>query len=382
MNIKILSVFIIFFLCCNIYASDNVQKNIKVGIILNASYFMAGSSEDFFISDASNKKLRFTKDIVKVSCSEEGIGIKNHILLPPLKIESSNGIIFANSKRYRGYLTVIRSGNKINIINVLPTEDYINGVLPKEVSTNWSIEALKSQAVVSRTYAITNLNRHLDQGFDVCSTVHCQVYGGAGVEANSCNKAVSETQCEILSYDGKFAQTVFHASCGGHTEDPKYTWNWGNTPPYLRGVKCDYCVAAPCTKWEKTLSENFIRKQLSNNLGNNVGKIKSIKIKGKTPAGAAKELKIIHSKGEVTLSAYRFRLAVDAWQIKSHAFDFIKTAGDKFYFKGRGWGHKVGLCQWGAKGMAEKGKTYKEILAHFYPGATIKKVVYINDTQG
>jgi stage II sporulation protein D len=121
------------------------------------------------------------------------------------------------------------------------------------------------------------------------------------------------------------------------------------------------------------LDESFIREQLSDN---NVGKIKNIKIKGKTSAGAAKKLKIIHSKGEVTLNAYQFRLAVDAWQIKSHAFDFIKTDGDKFYFKGRGWGHKVGLCQWGAKGMAEKGKTYKEILAHFYPGTKIKKVVY------
>jgi stage II sporulation protein D len=378
MSIKILSVFIVFFLCCNIYASDDVQEKIKVGIILNTSSFTVGSSDDFFISDASNKKLRFTKDTVEASCFEEGISIKKHLLSLPLKIESSNGIIFVNSKQYRGYLTIIKSENKINIINVLPIEDYIKGVLPKEVAINWSIEALKSQAVISRTYAITNLNRHSVQGFDICSTVHCQVYDGVGVEANSCNKAVLETQRKILSYNGKFVQAVFHANCGGHTEDPKYIWNWKDTPPYLRGVKCDYCAAAPYAKWEKTLDESFIREQLSDN---KIGKIKSIKIEGKTFAGAAKELKIIHSKGEVTLNAYQFRLAVGAGHIKSHTFDFIKTDGAKFYFKGRGCGHKVGLCQWGAKGMAEKGRTYKEILAHFYPGTTIKKVVY-NDMQG
>jgi stage II sporulation protein D len=366
-----------FFLCCNIYASDDVRESIKVGVILNTSSFMTGSSEDFFISDASNKKLRFTKGTVKVLCSEEGISIKKHLLSPPIKIESSNDVIFANSKRYRGYLTIIKAGNKINIINVLPIENYIKGVLPEEVPTDWSIEALKSQAVISRTYAITNLNKHSAQGFDMCSTVHCQVYSGSGVETPFCNKAVLETQCEILSYNGKFAQTVFHANCGGHTENPKYVWNWKDTPPYLKGVKCDYCAATPHTKWEKTLDESFIRKQLS---GNDIGKIKSIKIKGKTSTGAAKKLKITHSKGEVTLNAYQFRLAVDAWRIKSHTFDFIKTDGDKFYFKGRGWGHKVGLCQWGAKGMAEKGKTYKDILAHFYPGTTIEKVVY-NDIQ-
>ncbi|OEG71203.1 hypothetical protein ATZ36_15475 [Candidatus Endomicrobiellum trichonymphae] len=381
MNIKKLLIFIVFFLHCNIYASSyNVQENINVGIILDTSSFAIGSSEDFFICDASNKKSRFAKGIVEVSCCEEGIIIEKRHFSPPLKVESSNGIIFANSKHYRGYLTIIKSGNKMNIINVLPIEDYIKGVLPEEIVANWSIEALKSQAVISRTYAIANLNRHSAQGFNICSTVHCQVYSGAGIESNSCNKAVLETQCETLSYDGKFAQTVFHANCGGHTEDPKYIWNWKDTPPYLKGVKCGYCTAAPYTKWEKTLSESFIRKKLSNN-NNNIGKIKSIKIKGKTSAGTAKELKITHSKGEVALGAYQFRLAVDAWQIKSHTFDFIKTDGDKFYFKGRGWGHKVGLCQWGAEGMAEKGKTYKEILAHFYPGTTIKKVSY-NNIQG
>jgi stage II sporulation protein D len=379
MNIKVLSVVIIFFLCCNIYASYDVQKNINVGIILNTFSFTVGSLEDFFISDVLNKKLKLTKGIVEILCSEEGLRIKEYFLVPPLKIEPSNGIIFVNSKPYWGHLTIIKSGNKINIINVLPIEDYIKSVLPIETSAKWNIEALKSQAVISRTYAIANLNKHSAQGFDVCSTVHCQVYGGISVEADSCNKAVLKTQCKILSYNGKFAHTVFHANCGGHTEDPKYIWKWKDTPPYLKGVKCDYCTAAPYTKWEKTLNESFIRAQLSDN---NIGKIKSIKIKGKTSAGAAKKLKITHSKGEVTLNAYQFRLAVDAWQIKSHGFDFIKTDGDKFYFKGRGWGHKVGLCQWGAKGMAEKNKTYKEILAYFYPGTIIKKVVYKNDIQG
>lgn len=380
MNIKVLSTFIVFFLCCNIlYASSyDVQENINAGIILNTPSFTVGSLDDFFISDVLNKKLKLTKGIIEVSCSEEGISIKKHLLLPPLKIESSNGIIFANSKPYRGYLTIIKSENKINIINVLSIEDYIKGVLPMEAPASWCLEALESQAVISRTYAIANLNKHSAQGFDVCSTIHCQVYGGANVEAISSNKAILETQCKILSYNGKFAQAVFHANCGGHTEDPKYVWNWKDTPPYLKGVKCGYCAAAPHTKWEKALSESFIREQLSDN---NIGKIKNIEIKGKTLAGAAKKLKITHSKGKVTLNAYKFRLAVDAWLIKSHTFDFIKADGNKFYFKGRGWGHKVGLCQWGAKGMAEKGKTYKEILAYFYPGTIIKNVVYKNDIQ-
>ncbi|MDR3253598.1 MAG: SpoIID/LytB domain-containing protein, partial [Endomicrobium sp.] len=237
---------------------------------------------------------------------------------------------------------------------------------------DWRVEALKVQAVISRTYTISNLNKHSAQGFDLCSTTHCQVYGGAGVETDACNKAVLATQSEFLTYKGKFANTVFHANCGGHTENPQYIWNWKDIPPYLKGVKCSYCKDAPYTNWEQTLDESFIRKKLSNN---NVGKIKKIKVKGKTAAGAAKELEILHSNGKLTLNAYQFRLAVDAWQIKSHFFNSIKKDGDKFYFKGRGWGHKVGLCQWGAKVMSEKGTNYKNILYHFYPGTKITRLI-------
>jgi len=369
----LVTISVTLFICQNSYALSEVGKNVNIGIILNVSAFTAGSPKNFFVSDASNKKLKFTNGTIKVSSSEKGVYINKQLLLLPLKIESTDNVIFADSKSYRGYLIVKRTGNKINVINALSVEDYIKGVLPKEVGHNWSIEALKAQAVISRTYAVANLHKHSAQGFDICSTTHCQVYSGADTETASCNRAILETQCEVLTYEGKFAQAVFHANCGGHTENPKYIWNWKYTPFYLKGVKCDYCAAAPHTNWESVLDESFIRKKI---LGGDIGKIKSIKIKGTTAAGAAKELKIVHSKGKLTLNAYQFRLAVDAWQIKSHAFDFIKMDGDKFYFRGKGWGHKVGLCQWGAKEMAEKGKTYIQILQYFYPGTIIEKVAY------
>jgi len=370
--------FIILFICSNLYALDEIKETINVGIILNVSVFTTGSSKDFFISDSTDKKLKLTRGNVKISCSQNGICVGKYILSPPLKIEPVNGVIFADSKPYKGYLVVKKFENKINIINVLSIEDYLKGVLPKETGSGWSIEALKTQAIISRTYSIANLHKHSADGFDVCSTTHCQIYSGAEVEADLCNKAILETQCEVLTYEGKFAQTVFHANCGGYTEDPKYIWNWKYTPPYLKGVKCGYCSESPHTSWETSIDEKFIRKKIlgSSNYNTNIERIENIKIKEKTPTGAAKELEIFHSKGKFLMNAYQFRLAVDAWQIKSHAFNSIKTDGGKFYFKGNGWGHKVGLCQWGAKSMAEKGKTYKQILDHFYPGTKIEKVVY------
>ncbi|MDR1400957.1 MAG: SpoIID/LytB domain-containing protein [Endomicrobium sp.] len=350
-----------------------------MGIILNTPAFTTGSSKDFFVSDASNRKLKLTKGEVKISSSEKDVCLGKHILSPPLRIEALDGVIFADSKPYRGYLIVKKTRNKMNVINVLSVEDYLKGVLPKEVGSGWDMEALKTQAVISRTYSIANSNKHsdADQSFYICSTTHCQVYGGMKVEADSCNKAILKTQCEVLVYDGKLAQTVFHANCGGHTEDPKYIWNWKNTPPYLKGIECSYChYNSPYAKWESNIDEILIRKRLLNNNIGNIGKIKNIKVKEKTSTGTAKELEILHSNGKTLINAYKFRLLVDAWQIKSHSLNSIKTDGKKFYFKGEGWGHKVGLCQWGAKNMADKGKTYIQILSYYYPGTKVERITY------
>ncbi|MDR1943023.1 MAG: SpoIID/LytB domain-containing protein [Endomicrobium sp.] len=354
----------------NSYALDNVQKNIRIGIVLDEMSVTIGSSRNFFVYDSSGKKLKLTKGTVNISCSQRSARIGKYDLSLPLRIEPLNGVIFVNSKPYRGYLVLKKSGKKMNVINVLDIEDYIKGVLPKEVSCDWHAEALKAQAVISRTYVISNLNRHSAQGFDLCSTTHCQVYGGLGAETKKTNHAVLETNGKVLTYLGKPAQTVFHASCGGHTEDPKYIWGWKETPPYLKGVKCRYCRNSPHAKWAQVLDKNFLENKLK------IGKIKNIKIKGKTPFGAAKELEITHSNGKCILNGYEFRLGVDAWKIKSHFLNSIKIKNDKICFKGKGWGHKAGLCQHGAKGMAEKGKTYSTILYHFYPGTKIETVDY------
>ncbi|MDR3195464.1 MAG: SpoIID/LytB domain-containing protein [Endomicrobium sp.] len=372
-NLFKIAVFAISFSLSNAYALDNVQKSIRVSIILDASSFTAGSSKDFFVYDSANKKFKLTKGTVNVYRSQIGARIGKYDLSLPVRIEPSKGAVFANFKPYRGYLVLKKSGDKMNIINVLDIEDYIKGVLPKEIGDDWHMEALKTQAVISRTYAISNLNSHSSQGFDLCSTTHCQVYGGLGAETKNTNQAVLETKGQVLTYQGKPAQTVFHAACGGSTEDPKYVWGWKETPPYLKGVKCRYCCNSPHAKWEQSLDENFIRAKLKDNT---VGKIKSIKIKGKTSSGAAKELEITHSNGKCILNAYKFRLNIDAWKIKSHFFDSIKIKDDKICFKGKGWGHKAGLCQCGAKGMAEKGKTYSKILVYFYPKTKIETVKY------
>jgi stage II sporulation protein D len=370
--------------CCSVIESpiytssniDKVQKNIAVGIVIGATSFKVGSPKGFYVSDASNRRLKYMKGNANVCCWQKGIRIEKHRLSSHVKIKPSNDVIFVNSKPYKGCLELIKSGNKINVINILTVEDYVKGVLPREMDSVSIeiIEALKTQAIISRTYAICNLSRHGRQGFNVCASTHCQVYGGLSGGTDATNKAVQETKGKVLTYNGKFAQTLFHANCAGRTDNPKYIWQWNHEEPYLKGVKCGYCYKSPHTKWEQEIDADLISQKLADN---NIGKIKKIKIKGKTPSGAAKELEIIHSNGKTVLNAYKFRLAVGAHKIKSHTFDSIQTKGNKIYFKGRGYGHKSGLCQWGAKGMAEKGKTYKKILKYYYPGTKIEAVGYI-----
>jgi stage II sporulation protein D len=370
----LLSVFCLFIGICA-YGAESISPMIRIGVVLNVASVNVGGSGVFVVSDANGKKYNLSRGLTKLSFSGGSLFLEKNKLALPVRIESRNGLVYANKTAYRGYLLINRSGNRINVINVLKIEDYLKGVVPKESNPAWPIETLKAQAVISRTYALANLGKHSSQGFDLCDETHCQVYGGATAESNLSNEAVEETEGEVLLYDGKFAQTVFHATCGGHTESPQYVWGWKEVPEYLEGVKCNYCKEAPYSQWETYLDESLIRKQLSK-VNVDIGEISAIIPKGETPGDSAIDVVIKHSKGEFEMNAYKFRLTVDAWRIKSNTFTSIKKQGDRFYFAGRGWGHKVGLCQWGAKGMGVEGKMHSQILYFYYPGTKISHIKY------
>jgi stage II sporulation protein D len=371
---KFLILPIILFYAAAAFAID-AKQSIKVGILLDISSFTISSNDVFYVASPA-KKIKLTKGNANLYFENGKIRLGKHMLDLPVVIKPTNGILFVAKKAYRGNILVLPAGNKINVINELAVEDYIKGILPKEMSPSWEHEALKAQAVISRTYALKNLGRHKD--FDMCNTTHCQVYGGASVEAESCNKAIKETQGEVLTFDGKYAQTVFHANCGGHTENPKYVWQLQDVPKYLQGRACSYCKESPNHKWTGTVSESTIVSKLAAAGFKGVKNIKSIKLKGKTTGKAYETVIIKHSGGTLKLNSYKFRLAVDAWNIKSTQIDSVKKDGKNFVFKGSGWGHAIGLCQWGARGQAKKGKNYKTILKFYYPGTKLEKVNYVN----
>ena len=367
--------YILFFNCIS-YASFSTQEYIKVGILSNQKQITI-ASDDKYCFIYNNKKYSLSEGKIKIELKNNKAIIFNNSYSLPIEFVSTKCFL-VNNKIYRGNIIISSSSKGNNIINKLKIEDYLKGILPKEVNPSWNQETLKAQAVVSRTYALKNIGKHSKENFDVCSSVCCQVYGGASCEAISCNKAIYDTCAQVLFYKDDIAQTFFHASCGGHTENPKYVWQCKiDTPPYLKGIKDPYCKKSPHQKWTITLEENFIREKLIK-AGHKVGKIKKISTSGKTPGEATEKIIIKHSKGKLKINSYTFRLAIDSFKIKSTEIFNIKNKNKIFIFEGKGWGHKVGLCQWGAKVMGEKKISYKKILEFYYPKTNIKKISYVN----
>ena len=366
--------FILFlFSFANLYAKE-YNEYIKVGILSNQkSLTIASDKKYFFVSNKKRYRLSAGKIDIKIKNKEAVILNKSYKL--PVEFVSSKCLL-VNGKIYRGNIIIAASKDGNNIINALKMEDYLKGILPREASASWNPETLKVQAVISRTYALKNFGRHEKQGFDVCSQVHCQVYGGASCETKNCNQAVYDTTQEVVMYNNEPAQTFFHSSCAGHTEDPKFVWQWNSeTPEYLKGIKDPYCKDNPHQTWKVTLPESTIREKLIK-AGYKVGKITKISTSGTTTAKAAKEIIIKHSKGTLKLNSYKFRCAVSADKIKSTLITNITFKNKNFTFEGKGWGHKVGLCQWGAKAMGDQGFTYKQILEFYYPKTKVGKIKY------
>lgn len=310
-------------------------------------------------------------------------------------------------KRFRGELEIfVNDANIPELINELDLEDYLRGVLPGEISPDFPMECLKAQAIVARTYAVYTLGRHRKEGFDLCSSLHCQVYLGYDYEKEKLNRAIESTKGIIICYNGKPALTPFHSSCGGITENADV---WGTSLPYLK-VKPDgpftlsldseekikkflqtkeaYCEASPSFRWVRQYTEESLQKTfmlslplLLCNPALKVGRIKDMKVEERSPSGRVKSLRIEMDDGAITLRGDDIRWAfgdgkpASKESLPSLLFYIEKQeSGDKSIFKimGGGAGHGVGFCQWGAVGLAKKGYDYRQIINFYFPGTTLR----------
>ena len=277
-----------------------------------------------------------------------------------------------NGRGYRGSLIVKAADDKITVIDELSVDDYLKGVLPREVGVLWSQESLRAQAVASRTYLASHLGKHAGEGFDLCSDVDCQVYGGMLKEHPNTSEAVDFTHGEILTYDGKPIKAFFHSNCGGSTEKASRVWGIKDEP-YLPRKKCGTGTGDPRYRWRVLLQDAEILRLLVKSTKVRGTQLKSIKVKLKSPSARAQFITVSTNEGPFVLSGNEFRIALNPEVIRSTLWTKMSKRKGAYLFEGRGWGHGIGLCQWGAKGMGEKGKTYRQILEFYYPHAALQR---------
>ena len=284
----------------------------------------------------------------------------------------STGFVKVNGMPYRGFITLLKKQG-MTVVNNVPVEDYLYGVVPKEMPPSWSAEALRAQSIAARTFALKNRKRHSAEGFDLCSTAHCQVYEGMSAEMQSTTAAVNSTRGEVLFYKGAIIDALFHTDSGGMTEFSEHVW--GSTVPYLRAAKELRTQTQP---WSRTVSmASFVQKIEAD--GKSLGTLKEIRLspltvgKGstdRTPSGRVRAAEFVGTKGRISLSGNDLR---SMFSLPSTLFD-IRAGRTEVVFSGYGSGHGLGLSQWGAKALADSGKGYKDILLYYYSGVTLEKL--------
>lgn len=273
-------------------------------------------------------------------------------------------------QRYRGTLDIISKPNKkFLVVNTIELEQYIRGVLYHEVSHRWPMEAMKAQAVAARTYALYQMKKNNADEYDVTGDIYSQVYGGKNSERFRTNIAVKRTMGKILVYNNKVLPAYFHASCGGHTENAKNIW--GENLPPLSGVPCSFCALAPHANWKRNFRSKDIQDKLAADGYRHMGAIHDIRVVSRNPSGRINNLHFSARDGTTTtIPGVKFRGIIGPNTIKSNKYEVVMK-GYYFDLIGKGWGHGVGMCQWGAHQMAEERHKYDEILSFYYPGADI-----------
>lgn len=330
----------------------------SVSIAIKGSYKIFDFETGGFLQ--GGKKIR---ELILNFSDIKGDGIK---ILPEGKAR-----IYMNKRVFRGGINIIKNKDRgdLFVVNEVDLEDYVCGVLYHEVSHRWPIEAIKTQAIASRTYALYEKLISKNKYFDLYSDIYSQVYGGKTSETFRTTRAVILTQGLILSYNGKVFPTYYHATCAGQTTDAGTIWDIDI--PTLYGVKCDFCKSSPHYEWEREFKISDIEKGLKNK-GYEI-ELKGFEILKRDGGNRVEQILLKGKNKDVELKGNKFRLAVGPNEIKSTNFE-VELKGRFVTFRGKGWGHGVGMCQWGAYGMAREGWRAEEILGYYYPGAEIIRV--------
>lgn len=350
---------------------------LRVGIQQGAKTVRVGASGNAVVTDGSGRTLGTLPPMLGFVAQVQGGQVVLHtfrgrdLWVRP----TDNSFVFISDDWYRGRLRLVARGDGLVAVNHVPLEEYLYSVVGSEMYPFWPLEALKAQAVAARSFVLFRLRRPADPDFDVGRTVTWQAYKGYSRESDSTREAVTATTGQVVTYRGQIIEAVYHAASGGHTENVEDIWSAPR--PYLRGVP-DFDQEAPVYSWQKTFTQAELSRLLPG-----VGQVTSLTPIRTTPQGRVIQMQVTGTAGTKTFTGSELRRLLD---LRSTLFQVTPARGDiastnpvdtpngGFEFQGRGFGHGLGMSQWGAFGLAQRGYNYQQILQYYYQGTEISRV--------
>jgi stage II sporulation protein D len=357
----------LFIAGCGYYQKpvNHASPMVKV-LLFEGSSFTVRPYKNYVLSINSRKDMN--EGTLFVSLSNKTLDL-NGMAVDADRVEIYPNQYFEfKGRKYRGSASIIKMADGLQLINTVDLESYLYGVLPNEVSPNWSMETLKAQAVVSRTFALYELanSRKKNNPYDLFDDTRSQVYCGIDKESKFTSLAVDSTMGEVIRYQGRIIQAFFHSASGGMTESSLDVF--GDDKPYLTPVSSPYSGIYKENKWETSLSLIKLEELL------HISNITSILVGERTSSKRIKTVIVSdNSTNKITLPGKELRNLLGPGIMKSTRAN-IRLTNDNLLISGMGYGHGVGMGQWDALGMAKAGYEYKSIVCYFYPGTRVDKI--------
>lgn len=314
------------------------------------------------------KKRQFNK---KILCSSGIVHVGKKIFPKKLFFQLRQNKIFSiNGRLFRGDLKLIERNNKILAVNYLPLEEYLKSVVPSEISHKWNYEALKAQAIAARTFTYYHMLQNKNRAFDIY--LNLQQYKGLSSEHPKTSWTVDVTFGQCCFFNSKIFPAYFHAVCGGYTEEANAVW--ATTQEVPQPVRCTFCSNSRYFAWKQIFTKKAVLKKFQQ-AGYKWHEISNITTGKKAKFYPRTRTVIIYGKPgrKKEIPVNKFRQILGYNKIKSSIFS-VRQTPSAYEFTGRGWGHGVGLCQYGAKTLAEQGKSAEFILQYYYPSCVIKRI--------
>lgn len=361
--------------CLMAVAPAQAQLLMRVAVEQDVSEVKVGSDQPAIVKDATGQILGEIPALgaIQIRADADGLQVGQWQAGSVWVEPTAGGFVYIGDRYYRGIVQVVPTAGGLTAVNHVDLEHYLYSVVASEMPTSWHLEALKAQSVAARTYALYQRQNGANPVFDVGDTQRWQVYKGIEQEHANTIAAVEATRGQVLTHSGQLIEAVFHSSSGGCTENVEDVWS--SPRAYLRGIQDPHDQG---DAWTRSFSVDQMSQLITG-----VGNILSLVPEETTTCGRIISMRVTGDQGSRVLDGDDFRRALELrstlFQITSPPARVADVSNGaprptSFVLSGRGFGHGLGMSQYGAKGLAQLGYTYQQIVTYYYTGATLAQI--------